>query len=178
MPLQSIYLVPHGGIIIPGMEPGRDDTSESKAAADRLLELMQQVGNEIRDDEIDIIFLTSPHGYIHPTDVQVIFNSILEGWQYFHGWTDNPEQTLIEAIESAQTAIQLDGQNAAAYAALGYLHRFSRNETVSVSNLERAVSLNPNDASIRLQFAHVLDWFRLQERALPQILGKRRGSTG
>ena len=67
-------------------------------------------------------------------------------------------------------AIKLDSTDAGGYAALGYLHRFSRNEVVALSNLERAVELNPNDANIRLEYAHVLDWFRLQQRALPQIL--------
>jgi len=93
-----------------------------------------------------------------------------KGWQYFFRWTDNPEMTLVEAIESARTAINLDSNDASGYAALGYLHRFSRNETVAVANLQKAVELNPNDASIRLEYAHMLDWFRLQERALPQIL--------
>ena len=50
------------------------------------------------------------------------------------------------------------------------MHRFSRNEIVAVANLKRAVELNPNDANIRLEYAHMLDWFRLQDRALPQIL--------
>ena len=93
-----------------------------------------------------------------------------KGWQFFHRWTENPEQTLTAAIKSAQTAINLDSNDATGYAALGYLHRFLRNETIAVANLERAVELNPNDANIRLDLAHTLDWFRLQERALPQIL--------
>ena len=93
-----------------------------------------------------------------------------KGWQYFYRWTDNPEHTLSEAIDNAQTAIRLDSNDATGYAALGYLHRFSRDEAVAVTNLERAVELNPNDANIRLEFAHILDWFRLQKRALPQIL--------
>jgi TolB-like protein/class 3 adenylate cyclase/Flp pilus assembly protein TadD len=93
-----------------------------------------------------------------------------KGWQYFFRWTENPELTLVEAIESAKTAINLDSSDATGYAALGYLHRFSRNEIVAVSNLKRAVELNPNDANIRLEYAHMLDWFRLQDRALPQIL--------
>ncbi len=84
MPLKSIYLVPHGGVIIPGMEPGRDDDPQRKAAADKLLQRMEQIGQEIRDDNIEIVFITSPHGYMHPTDVLVNFNSVLEGWQYFH----------------------------------------------------------------------------------------------
>jgi tetratricopeptide (TPR) repeat protein len=93
-----------------------------------------------------------------------------KGWQFFYRWTDKPEQTLAEAIESARTAIRLDAHDAAAFAALGYLHRFPRDQTIAVANLERTVALNPNDANIRLEFAHTLDWFRLQKRALPQIL--------
>jgi TolB-like protein/class 3 adenylate cyclase len=93
-----------------------------------------------------------------------------KGWQYFYGWTNNPEQTLSEAIKNAQTAIRLDSSDATGYAALGYLHRFHRDEAIAVTNLERAVELNPNDANIRLEFAHTLDWFRLQKRALPQIV--------
>lgn len=93
-----------------------------------------------------------------------------KGVQYFFGWSDDRERTLDEAIESAKSAIRLDEDDAKAYAALGYIYRFNRDETESIANLERAVALNANDANIRLQFAHVLDWFRQQERALPQIL--------
>ena len=93
-----------------------------------------------------------------------------KGFQFFYRWVDDPDRALAEAIESAKTAVQLDANDATAYAALGYLHRYTRNETESIANLERAVELNPNDATIRLQLAHALDWFRLHERALPQIL--------
>jgi len=84
MPLKSIYLLPHGGVIIPGLEPDRDDTEERKAKADRLLMKMEEIGQEFKEDNIDIIFLTSPHGYLHPNAVQVAFNSIFEAWQYYH----------------------------------------------------------------------------------------------
>jgi len=93
-----------------------------------------------------------------------------KGVQFFYRWTAKPEKTLAEAIESARAATRLNGNDATGFAALGYLHRYTRDETIAVGNLERAIALNPNDANIRLEFAHTLDWFRHQKRALPQIL--------
>ena len=93
-----------------------------------------------------------------------------KGVQFFHQWADNPEQTLAEAIDSARAAIRLDGNDPAAFAALGYVYRLTGDETRAIGHLERARHLNPNDANIRLELAHTLDWFRKQDRALPEIL--------
>jgi len=93
-----------------------------------------------------------------------------KGTQFFYRWADDPERTLADAIEHAQSAIRLSGNDPAGYAALGYVYRLTGDETRSIANLERAAELNPNDANIRLELAHTLDWFRQQERALPEIL--------
>ena len=93
-----------------------------------------------------------------------------KGTQFFYQWAEDPERTLADAIEHAQSAIRLDGNDPAGYAALGYVYRLTGDETRAISNLERAAGLNPNDANIRLELAHTLDWFRQQERALPEIL--------
>jgi len=93
-----------------------------------------------------------------------------KGAQFFFQWIDSPERTLTEAIDRARTAIRLDGDDAAAYAALGYVYRLTGDETRAIGHLERASQLNPNDANIRLELAHTLDWFRKHDRALPQIL--------
>ena len=93
-----------------------------------------------------------------------------KGVQFFYRWTDNLKQTLAEAIESARTAIRLDGHDPIGFAALGYVYRYTGDDTRSIANLERAVALNPNDATIRLEYAHTLDWFRYQKRALPEII--------
>lgn len=77
MPLVSTYLLPHGGIIVPGLEPNRN------AAADHLHQLMQQVGEEIQQDEIDLIFLTSPHGYTHTSDILIYYHNLFEGWRLY-----------------------------------------------------------------------------------------------
>lgn len=91
------------------------------------------------------------------------------GTIFFFQWTDTPQDTLISATTAAKRAIELDDQDAQAYAALGYIFRFTGEVDPAIANLERAVELDPNDARIRLELAHTYDWFRLQDRALPQI---------
>lgn len=91
------------------------------------------------------------------------------GTMFFFQWAENPQDTLILATEAAKHAIELDDRDPQAHAALGYLYRFTGEADPAIANLERAVMLNPNDARIRLELAHTLDWFRFQDRALPQI---------
>lgn len=91
------------------------------------------------------------------------------GTTFFFRWSDNPQDTLVSATQAASRAIELDNQDPQAHAALGYLYRFTGDAERAISNLERAVVLNPNDARIRLELAHTLDWFRMHDRALPQI---------
>ncbi len=91
------------------------------------------------------------------------------GTMFFFQWAENPQDTLVSATEAAKRAIKLDDRDAQAYAALGYLYRFTGKADLAIANLERAAMLNPNDARIRLELAHTLDWFRFQKRALPQI---------
>jgi TolB-like protein/DNA-binding winged helix-turn-helix (wHTH) protein/Flp pilus assembly protein TadD len=88
---------------------------------------------------------------------------------FFYGWSDRPEITLDAATEAAKRAIVLDDRDPQALAALGYIYRFTGNAEPAIANLERAAEINPNDAQIRLELAHTLDWFRQQTRALPQI---------
>lgn len=84
-------------------------------------------------------------------------------------WSDGTAQLRDEAIQAARQALLMDPDDPVAYAALGYVYRFTGDEARAIGNLERAVVLNPNNATIRLQLAHTLDWFRHQARALPQI---------
>lgn len=92
-----------------------------------------------------------------------------KGVQFFFGWSDAPKQTLSEAVDYAKQAIRLDQADPVAFATLGYIYRFTGDQEQAIANLERAANLNPNDANIRLQLAHTLDWFRKHELALPQI---------
>ena len=92
-----------------------------------------------------------------------------KGAQFFYQWTEDVKQTLTEAINYAETAIGLDDNDPGAYAALGYIYRYTGDETKSIANLKRATWLNPSDANIKLEYAHTLDWFRHQRLALPEI---------
>lgn len=91
------------------------------------------------------------------------------GALFFYAWAEQPEATLQAATDAAKQAIVLDDRDPQALAALGYIYRFKGNAEPAIANLERAAEINPNDAQIRLELAHTLDWFRLQARALPQI---------
>ncbi len=92
-----------------------------------------------------------------------------KGVLFFFQWSENPQETLKEALSSANTAINLDNTSPGGFSALGYVYRYTGDESRSISNLQRAVELNPNDAGARLELAHTLDWFRKQSLALPQI---------
>ncbi|MEO1189655.1 MAG: hypothetical protein AAFW60_11335, partial [Pseudomonadota bacterium] len=91
------------------------------------------------------------------------------GLMFFNQWLDETEANLEEAIADARTAVRLQPNSPAAYAALGYVYRLTGDATQSIANLTRARELNPNDANIRLELAHTLDWFRQQDLALPEI---------
>ena len=92
-----------------------------------------------------------------------------KGVQFFYQWTSDEQKTLQEAIDTAEKSIRLDPNDPGAYAALGYVYRYTGDETRAIANLERAAELNPSDANIRLELAHTLDWFRYQDKALPEI---------
>ena len=92
-----------------------------------------------------------------------------KAFNFFYQWTDDRIRTLDEAITSAKTAISLDKNDAGGYAALGYVYRYTGDETSSLANLERATFLNPSDANIKLEYAHTLDWFRHQKKGLLEI---------
>lgn len=91
------------------------------------------------------------------------------GTRFFFRWTEDPGDTLAQAISEGERALDLGANDPVAHAALGYIYRFTGDADLAISHLERARNLNPNDARIRLELAHTLDWFRLQERALPEI---------
>jgi aromatic ring-opening dioxygenase LigB subunit len=77
MPLKSLYLLPHGGIIVPGPYGKLDAKSQI------LNEAMKRVAEEIEEDKIQIIILTSPHGYNHPSDYLIYYHNIFESWEIY-----------------------------------------------------------------------------------------------
>ncbi|MHA2249626.1 MAG: DODA-type extradiol aromatic ring-opening family dioxygenase [Candidatus Kariarchaeaceae archaeon] len=78
MVIKSVYFVPHGGVMVPGLE------KEYNEDARILHEAMEKIQKEIKEDGIKLIFLTNPHGYSHPTDYLVYLHQIFEGYQIFY----------------------------------------------------------------------------------------------
>ncbi len=62
------------------------------------------------------------------------------------GWSDNPAKSLQRAESSALTVLELDPNNAGAYALLGALHLFKMDHGLAVAHGQKAVSLSPNSA--------------------------------
>ncbi|MCY3414331.1 MAG: hypothetical protein INQ03_21980 [Candidatus Heimdallarchaeota archaeon] len=89
MPLESIYFLPHGGVIVPELEPNRTED------ADLLHDTMNEVGKEIKEDGIQVIILTSPHGYVVNEQYLVYFHNVFESWEVI-SVADNPLQKQVE----------------------------------------------------------------------------------
>ena len=69
-----------------------------------------------------------------------------------------PEQLMPKAIAAAQRAIQLDPRNGEAYTELGSVQTiYSWEWTAAEQNLNRGISLNPNDSIAEFKYAVYLD---------------------
>lgn len=78
---------------------------------------------------------------------------------FLFGWSKHPDEALTQALETAQTAVALDGTDSFARAALASIHVYKRQFSRAEVQFEKALSLNPNDAdtlSIRAFFAESL----------------------
>lgn len=62
------------------------------------------------------------------------------------GWADNPEETLKEAIESAETAVRLGPENYLTYFALARVRSQQGNQLAAIEAYERSLQLNPSNA--------------------------------
>src|SRR5262249_39626361 len=62
------------------------------------------------------------------------------------GWTEFPDEALKQAESLAQKAIELDDGNAEAHSLLGRVYTILGQFDVAISEEERAIALNPNDA--------------------------------
>jgi len=72
------------------------------------------------------------------------------GWCHYdaqtYGWTEFPDQALRRAEELARKAVALDDSNIAAHRLLGSTFLKRGQFELAMDELERALSLNPNDA--------------------------------
>jgi len=86
---------------------------------------------------------------------------------YWLGSTKSPRESTEKAIEMIQKALALDESSAQAHAQLSHLYTQKREYDKAIAEAERAVTLNPNDASVIVNYAISLDFACRSEEAIP-----------
>ncbi len=75
-------------------------------------------------------------------------------WRY--AWSPNPDESLDSAVALARQAIQLDGLDARGFGELGFANLYKKRHDEALSDYQRALALNPNDADIVAEYADAL----------------------
>jgi adenylate cyclase len=79
----------------------------------------------------------------------------------------NPRQALEQAVKLGEKAVALDDSNALAHGFLGVTYVYLKEYDKAISEVERAVSLNPGSALAYYELASVLDWAGRPQEAVP-----------
>jgi adenylate cyclase len=86
---------------------------------------------------------------------------VVLSWTYYTAWqaqwTDDWD-TLDRAIEAARKAVSLDESLPEAHTALGWTSLWKKQHDLSITELERAISLDPNSAQAFAYLAEVLNF--------------------
>jgi adenylate cyclase len=73
-------------------------------------------------------------------------------WTHFYdfelGWSDDPDESYALGLSCAQHAVEIDNTDAWAHAALAYSYVYGKQHDLCRTHIERACTLNPNDADI------------------------------
>lgn len=75
-------------------------------------------------------------------------------WRY--GWSAAPDNSLDMAYRCAQDAVAADPNDARGHAELGYVRLYRKQHEAAIDAYKRAVSLNPSDANIIMEYADTL----------------------
>ena len=91
------------------------------------------------------------------------------GWTYFidawNGWTPAPEESMRQALECAQRAVQLDPKRGRPYALLGAITLMSGDNDAAIGYFERALQYSPGDAEAAALMAYALTYTGDLDRA-------------
>lgn len=90
-------------------------------------------------------------------------------WRY--AWSSSPEKSLDSAFEIARIAVQNDRLDARAYAELGFAQLYRKRHEEALVEYGRAMSLNPNDADIIVEYADALVYCGEADKAV-DLIGK------
>ncbi len=88
---------------------------------------------------------------------------------YTSRWSETSDKTLNAAYECARHAVALDDHNNLAHSMLGYCLIWQRQHDLGIASLQRAVTLNPNDANTRAQYTNALVFAGQSHEALRQM---------
>lgn len=74
------------------------------------------------------------------------FSGLAEAYYFslVYGHSDSPEHDREEALVAARTAVELDGEDAAAHCTLGRIHYARREHDQAIAELQIALELNPS----------------------------------
>jgi adenylate cyclase len=86
---------------------------------------------------------------------------------YWLGSTKSPRESTEKAIEMIQKALALDESSAQAHGQLSNLYIQKREYDKAIAEAERAVALNPSDATVIVSYARSLDFACRPEEAIP-----------
>ena len=91
------------------------------------------------------------------------------GWTYFidawNGWTPAPEESMRQALECAQRAVELDPKRGRPYALLGAITLMSGDNDAAIGYFERALQYSPGDAEAAALMAYALTYTGDLDRA-------------
>jgi adenylate cyclase len=107
-----------------------------------------------------------PRGYVLLAQIYL--------WDILLGTTESPEKSLAKAKDLAEKAIALDNSESTAQGILGSIYLMSRQHDKAVIQVERAISLNPNDAFNRIRLGFVLLNSGRPQEAISALKNSRR----
>lgn len=85
-----------------------------------------------------------------------------------NGWANDPAQSIRQAHDLAKTSIEIDS-HANGHALLGFAYLLMRHFDLAASELDTAISLNPNDASSYAALGSVNLWTSHLDEALEAL---------
>jgi len=85
------------------------------------------------------------------------------------GWAESPAANLARAEEFANKALSLDGNDVLAHIVLGRIHLFYQRHEQARAEMERAIAINPNDASALAGRGNVLMWMGRTDAAIESL---------
>jgi adenylate cyclase len=107
-----------------------------------------------------------PRGYVVLAQIYL--------WDILLGTTESPEKSLAKAKELTEKAIALDNSESSAHGIMGSIYLMSRQHDKAIRQVERAISLNPNDASNLIRLGFVLLNTGRPEEAISALKNHRR----